>query len=91
MKHAGAATLAQMEPLLMRLRSIQGLVERRAGIFYLRGRAFLHFHEDPAGVFADVRLDGVEFRRLALPSSEFEPFARRVAAAVEVLTAKRSG
>jgi hypothetical protein len=91
MKHAGAATLARLAPLLTRLRSIDCLVELRPGIFYLRGRAFLHFHEDPAGVFADVRLDGDEFRRVALPPIEFEPFARRVAAAVEGLTAKRSG
>ena len=91
MKHAGPVTLAQLAPLLKRLRSIEGLVERRPGVFYLRGRAFLHFHEDPAGVFADVRVDGDEFRRVALPSSEFEPFARRVAAAVEGLTTRRSG
>lgn len=91
MKHAGAATLARIEPLLMRLRSIEGLVERRPGVFYLRGRAFLHFHEDPAGVFADVRLDGVEFRRLAVTPGEFEPFARRVVVAVEGLTARRDG
>jgi hypothetical protein len=32
-------------------------VERRPGIFYVAGRAFLHFHEDAAGLFADLRLD----------------------------------
>ena len=89
MKHAGAATLARLGPLLTRLRSIEGLVERRPGIFYLRGRAFLHFHEEPAGVFADIRLDGEEFRRVALLPREFEPFARQVAAEVEGLTARR--
>jgi hypothetical protein len=28
----------------------------RPGVFYLKSRAFLHFHDDPSGIFADVRL-----------------------------------
>ena len=32
-------------------------------MFYRRGRAFLHFHEDPAGLFADVR-PGVDWDRM---------------------------
>jgi hypothetical protein len=39
------------------------LVEKRPGTFYLRSKAFIHFHEDPAGLFADVRLDGIDFAR----------------------------
>ena len=31
------------------------------------GRAFLHFHEDPAGRFADLRLDG-DWRRFRVNS-----------------------
>jgi len=31
------------------------LRERSRGVFYLRSRAFLHFHEDPKGLFADLR------------------------------------
>jgi hypothetical protein len=30
----------------------------------------LHFHEDPTGVFADVRLDGNEFERIAVNNSQ---------------------
>jgi hypothetical protein len=56
MKHAGAGALAEIEPLLAQLRKVDGLVERRPGIFYRRSRAFLHFHEDPGGMYADVRL-----------------------------------
>ncbi len=55
MKHAGAAALARLADLLAALRRRRGLVEKRPGVFYRRGRAFLHFHEDPAGLFADVR------------------------------------
>ncbi len=32
------------------------LTERKRGIFYRGSRAFIHFHEDPAGMFADARL-----------------------------------
>lgn len=55
MKHAAAPTLDRIEDLLQALRDDARLRERSRGVFYRAGRAFLHFHEDPAGVFADVR------------------------------------
>ena len=58
MKHAGADSLGQLTGLLGAIRSRPGLAERRPGILYRRGRAFLHFHEDPAGLFADLRDSG---------------------------------
>jgi hypothetical protein len=58
MKHAGAEALAVLSELLQKLRNRPGLVERRPGIFYVKGRAFLHFHEDRAGLFADLRQGG---------------------------------
>jgi hypothetical protein len=64
MKHAGPAAIDRLEPLLERLRPLPGLAEKGRGVFYRRGRAFLHFHEDPAGLFADVRLEGADFERL---------------------------
>lgn len=65
MKHAGAIALDQLEPLLFELRALPGLVERSRGGFYRRSRAFLHFHEDPAGLFADVRdATGRDFERV---------------------------
>ena len=57
MKHAGSDTLARLEPLLQRLRALPELKEPRPGAFYRRSRAFLHFHDDPTGLYADVRLD----------------------------------
>ena len=62
MKHAGAGALEALNDLLESLRTRTALVERRPGIFYVSGKAFLHFHEDPAGLFADLRLDG-DWRR----------------------------
>lgn len=69
MKRASAATLAQLEPLLLRLRTLPGLVERKPGIFYRQAAAFLHFHEDPDGLFADVKLGGEGFERLPVSSA----------------------
>ena len=66
MKHAGPDTLAHLAPLLAALRGLPGLAERRPGCFYRRGQAFLHFHDDATGLFADVRLAGPDFTRLAV-------------------------
>jgi hypothetical protein len=54
-KHAGEATLDSIEPLLTELRRVEGVRERKPGVFYKKSSAFIHFHEDPAGIFADVR------------------------------------
>jgi hypothetical protein len=65
MKHAGPAALEAMEPLLAQLRTIDGLTEKSPGTFYRRSRALLHFHEDPTGMYADVRLaPDADFERL---------------------------
>jgi hypothetical protein len=58
MKHATAAALDQLESLLQRVRALETLKERSRGVFYRGSQAFLHFHEDPAGLFADVRFAG---------------------------------
>ena len=63
MKHAGAQTLRQLSDLLEQIRQRPGLKEKKLGIFYCRSKSFLHFHEDPAGLFADVGF-GNDFERL---------------------------
>jgi hypothetical protein len=55
MKHATAAALDRLEPLLVQVRGHAALKEKARGTFYLKSRAVLHFHEDPAGLFADLR------------------------------------
>ena len=73
MKHAGPGALDALEPLLRRLRGLEGLREKSRGIFYLQSRAFLHFHEDPSGLYADIRApDGGDFDRLKVDSPEAE-------------------
>lgn len=70
MKHATPAVLDRLEPLLARLRTLP-LKERSRGVFYLNSRAFLHFHEDPAGLYADIRAsDGKDFDRLPVDTAE---------------------
>ncbi len=58
MKHAGQSSLDKLEPFLRQLRKLEGLKEKKRGSFYRNGprgwRNFIHFHEDPAGLFADV-------------------------------------
>lgn len=56
MRHAGAEALDALEPLLNEVRRASGLTERKRGIFYRKNQAFLHFHEDATGMFADVKL-----------------------------------
>jgi hypothetical protein len=70
MRHVGPAALDRIEPLLEEIRAIGGdLTEKKRGTFYRRSRAFLHFHEDGDDVYADVRLDGDDFKRVKATSS----------------------
>ncbi|HEV2336318.1 MAG TPA: hypothetical protein VGS13_12525 [Stellaceae bacterium] len=59
MKHAGQDALDTLGDLLSAVR----MREPRPGIFYRRGKAWLHFHEDKTGLFADIRA-GKEWERL---------------------------
>lgn len=64
MKHASSETLQSLLPLLEQLRKLPDLTERKPGIFYRKSAAFLHFHEDSQGIFADVKLGGRNFTRI---------------------------
>jgi hypothetical protein len=81
-KHAGAGALDTLDDLLNSLRARSTLVEKRPGIFYVRGRAFLHFHEDRAGLFADLRRAG-DWQRL--PINDPDNHARLLAAVDQAL------
>lgn len=64
MKHATAAALDRLDALLDDLRALPGLTETSRGVFYRKGNAFLHFHEDPRGLFSDLReAGGADFER----------------------------
>lgn len=67
MKHAGPDALARIASLLEALRALPALREKRPGSFALKSRNFLHFHDDPKGIFVDVRL-AEDFIRLPVTS-----------------------
>ena len=82
MKHAGPGALDALEPVLAQLRKCAGLKEKNRGTFYRGSKAFIHFHEDPAGLFADVRLED-DFVRLPVDSrGDIAALLREVKAAL---------
>jgi hypothetical protein len=81
-RHATPAVLDELEDLLATLRGLPGLREKNRGTFYRGSRAFLHFHEDPAGVFADVRISHDFERFRASTKKERSDLVRRVKAAL---------
>ena len=72
MKHITVEGLDRIEDLLTSIRSsirkieTDGLKEKKRGIWYRKSEAFLHFHEDPAGIFADLKHEDGSFHRFAV-------------------------
>jgi hypothetical protein len=93
MKHATPETLEQIGSLLGGLRRLPSVVERTPGVFYAKGKAFLHFHEDPAGIFADIKLSN-DWKRFAVKSardrSEFLKLATTILSGTGAPVARRS-
>ena len=59
MRHATDSALDRLEGLLGEIRKRHGsLRERKRGAFYKGGVGRLHFHEGPAGLFADLKIGG---------------------------------
>jgi hypothetical protein len=83
MKHAGPGALDQLEPVLAKLRKLDGLHERKRGAFYRGSSAFLHFHEDPAGFFADLKVAGDFVRFRVNSGAEVEKLLARAARALK--------
>ncbi|HUI49268.1 MAG TPA: hypothetical protein VL119_11260 [Acidimicrobiia bacterium] len=84
MRHITPDRLETIEPLLVQLRTIPGLAERKRGNFTLRSRACLHFHEHGADIYADLRLQGDEFdRRRVSTKTEQARLLRDIRAALE--------
>jgi hypothetical protein len=63
-----AAGLDELDDVVSELRGVDGLKEKSRGVFYRGSRAFLHFHEDPSGLYADVRLDA-DFDRMRVTTN----------------------
>jgi hypothetical protein len=74
--------LEALDALIAELRTLPGLTEKSRGIFYRKSKAFLHFHEDPKGLFADLRSDdGRDFDRFDVTAPEGQARLRAAAEA----------
>jgi hypothetical protein len=83
MRHATPTTLEALADLLATLRGIDGIVEKRPGAFSRGSRAFLHFHDDPTGYYADVRFDR-DFERFRVTTKrEQQTLVTRIRAALD--------
>ena len=79
MKHASEQALDALEDVLEQIRKQERFKERKRGVFYKGSVAFLHFHEDAAGLFADLKL-GKEWARYPVGTkSERREFLLKVA------------
>ena len=78
MKHATTVALDALASLLDELRAIDGLTERKRGVFYRGSSAFLHFHEDPAGFFADAKVTPAWVRFDVTTAAQRRTFVREV-------------
>lgn len=70
MRHARPDDLVPLADLLASLRGLDGLTERSPGTFYRKSDAFLHFHADDAGLFADLKEGGAFVRYRATTKRE---------------------
>jgi len=68
-RHARDAALDSIETILAELRALPGLKEKKRGTFYRKSSGFIHFHEDPQGMFADLKSQG-DFVRFPLKRRE---------------------
>ena len=57
MGHARADDLDQLERVLTSLRELDGLTERRRGVFCRGTAAFVHFHVFSGEPFGDLKVD----------------------------------
>jgi hypothetical protein len=66
----------QLDKLVDALRATEGLTPKgkSQATFYIGSKPFLHFHDGPDGLVADVRFDGHAFERVPV-----DTHAQRVA------------
>lgn len=81
------------DDLVAALAALAGMVDtgaRDRPIFEFRGRPFLHFHDSPEGVYADVRFGSGDFEPVwAATALERRALLARVADHCEAITDRR--
>jgi hypothetical protein len=78
-------TLKRLTPLLSFLRSYEVLEEAGESRFLLRGRDFIHFHDDPDGLWADAKLSRGRIRISVASASEQGELMEIIARKLETL------
>lgn len=83
MRHPTQDDLDHVEALLVELRALPQLRERRRGSFSRGSRPFLHFHEDAGDLYVDVKLDSAFSRARVTSPAEQADLLSRVRRALE--------
>jgi hypothetical protein len=84
MRHATDAALDELDGLLEVIRKRHpALKERKRGAFYKGAQGWLHFHEDPAGLFADLKIDGSFVRFRVSTKAERNALLRRMRGSIK--------
>jgi len=77
-RHATEEDLDRLEAVLVELRRLPCLRERKRGYFSRGSGAFLHFHEDAGDLYVDVKTGG-KFQRMRITTArEQAEFLSRV-------------
>jgi hypothetical protein len=80
MRHATDAALDRLDDVLQQVRRRHPVLkERKRGAFYHDGQGWLHFHEDPAGLFADLKIAGAWSRQPVNSAAERKALLDRLA------------
>lgn len=83
MAHASIAELSDLARLLAAARALPRVQERKPGVFYLRGAAFLHFHVKGERRWADLKSVGGWLGELQLPVGDAAAEERAIQALAE--------
>jgi len=77
-RHATPEDLDRLEALLVSLRKLPALRERKRGYFSRGSRAFLHCHQDAGDLYVDVKLDVASERMRVTGRKEQDDLLERV-------------
>jgi len=55
MAHCPSEEIKDLEKVFQSIRCLDGIKEKKYGIFYLKSKAFLHFHKKDDDRWADIR------------------------------------
>lgn len=83
-------TQKKLAPLLSVLRGYSVLREVREGSFHLHGKDFIHFHDEPDGLWADVRLAQGRVRRSVADSASQADLVEEIGSRLDSLERRHS-